>query len=40
VGLWQINAMVPENAPAGDSIPVQVSINGVVSNTVTMAVVQ
>ena len=40
VGLWQINAVVPENAPAGDSIPVQVSINGVASNTVTMAVAQ
>jgi len=40
VGLWQINAVVPENAPAGDNLPVQVSINGAVSNTVTMAVAQ
>ncbi len=38
VGLWQINAMVPGNAPAGDNIPVQVAINGSASNTVTMAV--
>jgi adhesin/invasin len=40
VGVWQINAVVPENAPAGDDIPVQVSINGAASNSVTMAVAQ
>jgi uncharacterized protein (TIGR03437 family) len=40
VGLWQINAEVPENATAGDNIPVQVTINGAASNTVTMAVAQ
>src|ERR1035438_2814249 len=40
VGVWQINAIVPGNAPAGDDLPVQVSINGAVSNTVTMAVAQ
>lgn len=38
VGVWQINAVVPENAPEGDDIPLQVSINGAVSNTVTIAV--
>jgi uncharacterized protein (TIGR03437 family) len=37
VGFWQINAMVPANAPAGDDIPVQVVLNGAASNTVTMA---
>jgi uncharacterized protein (TIGR03437 family) len=40
VGLWQINVMVPADAPAGDSLPVQVVINGAASNTVTMAVAQ
>jgi len=40
VGFWQINAIVPANAPAGDDIPVQVVINGAASNTVTMAVAQ
>jgi len=38
VGFWQINAVVPANAPAGDDIPVQVALNGAASNTVTMAV--
>jgi uncharacterized protein (TIGR03437 family) len=40
VGVWQINAIVPGNAPAGDDLPVQVSIDGATSNTVTMAVAQ
>ena len=40
VGLWQINVMVPADAPAGDNLPVQVVINGAASNTVTMAVAQ
>jgi len=40
VGFWQINAIVPENAPSGDDLPVQVSLNGAASNTVTMAVAQ
>ena len=38
VGFWQINAVVPANAPAGDDIPVQVALNGAAGNTVTMAV--
>jgi uncharacterized protein (TIGR03437 family) len=36
-GLWQINVVVPANAPAGDDIPVQVTF-GSASNTVTMAI--
>jgi uncharacterized protein (TIGR03437 family) len=36
-GLWQINAVVPQNAPAGDDIPVEVTL-GSASNTVTMAI--
>lgn len=37
-GLYQINFLVPENAPAGSAIPVTVSLDGAASNTVTMAV--
>jgi uncharacterized protein (TIGR03437 family) len=37
-GLYQINFIVPENAPTGGAISVTVSINGAISNTVTMAV--
>jgi uncharacterized protein (TIGR03437 family) len=37
-GLWQINAVVPENAPTGDDISVQVALGVAASNTVTMAV--
>jgi uncharacterized protein (TIGR03437 family) len=38
VGLWQINVVVPQNAPVGDDIPVQISLDGAPSNTVTMAI--
>jgi uncharacterized protein (TIGR03437 family) len=38
VGLYQINVQVPANAPLGDAVPVFVSVNGVASNTVTVAV--
>ena len=37
-GLYQINARVPANAPLGDSVPVQVSVDNFVSNGVTLAV--
>ena len=37
-GLWQINAVVPASAPAGDDLAVQVTLGGAASNTVTMAV--
>ena len=37
-GLWQINVVVPANAPSGDDLPVQISLGGVTSNVVTMAV--
>ena len=40
VGLYQIDAQVPFNASAGTAVPVAVSIGGVPSNTVTMAVQQ
>ncbi|MGH9785338.1 MAG: hypothetical protein ACRD88_14245, partial [Terriglobia bacterium] len=38
VGLYQINVEVPANAPTGNAIPVVLSIGGVTSNTVTIAV--
>jgi len=38
VGEYQVNALVPSNAPTGDAVPVILSIGGVTSNTVTIAV--
>jgi beta-glucosidase len=38
VGEYQVNAVVPANAPTGDAIPVILSIGGVASNTVQIAV--
>jgi uncharacterized protein (TIGR03437 family) len=38
VGLYQVNVQVPTNVPAGDAIPVALSVDGVGSNQVTMAV--
>jgi uncharacterized protein (TIGR03437 family) len=36
--LYQVNAIVPADSPFGCSVPVQVTVDGVVSNEVTMAV--
>jgi len=33
-----VNAEVPAGAPAGSAVPVAISIGGVTSNTVTIAV--
>jgi uncharacterized protein (TIGR03437 family) len=38
MGVNQVNAMVPAGAPAGNAVPVVVSIGGLNSNTVTIAV--
>jgi minor extracellular serine protease Vpr len=38
VGLYQVNAQVPAGAATGSAVPVVISIGGVASNTVTMAV--
>jgi uncharacterized protein (TIGR03437 family) len=38
VGLYQVNALVPVGVPSGDSVPVSITIGGVTSNTVTIAV--
>jgi uncharacterized protein (TIGR03437 family) len=38
VGLWQINVQIPASAPTGNAVPVKVTVGGVSSNTVTMAI--
>jgi uncharacterized protein (TIGR03437 family) len=38
VGLYQVNALVPSGVAAGSAVPVAISIGGVTSNTVTIAV--
>jgi uncharacterized protein (TIGR03437 family) len=38
VGLYQVNAKVPANAPTGDAVPVVINIGGINSNTATVAV--
>jgi len=37
VGLYQVNVPVPANAPSGSAVPLTVTVNGVVSNMVTVA---
>jgi uncharacterized protein (TIGR03437 family) len=38
VGLYQVNVQVPTSVTSGDSVPVSLTIGGVTSNTVTIAV--
>ena len=38
VGEYQVNALAPSNAPTGDTVPVILSIGGVASNAVQIAV--
>jgi uncharacterized protein (TIGR03437 family) len=38
VGLYQVNVQVPAKAPLRRSIPLQLSIGGVASNIVTIAI--
>ncbi len=38
VGLYQVNLVVPQNAPTGLTVPVTLTAGGVISNTVTMAI--
>jgi uncharacterized protein (TIGR03437 family) len=38
VGLWQINAEIPQSTTPGPAVPLVVSAGGVTSNTVTIAV--
>jgi uncharacterized protein (TIGR03437 family) len=38
VGVYQINVLIPANAPTGNAVPVTLSIGGAASNTVTIAI--
>ncbi len=38
VGLYQVNAQIPSNAPSGSAVPIILKIGGVTSNTATIAV--
>jgi uncharacterized protein (TIGR03437 family) len=38
VGLYQVNAQVPANAPSGAAVPVVMNVGGVASNAVTVAI--
>jgi uncharacterized protein (TIGR03437 family) len=38
VGAYQINVLIPSNAPSGSAVPVVVSIGGVQSPAVTIAI--
>jgi uncharacterized protein (TIGR03437 family) len=38
VGTYRVNAAVPSGSASGDSVPVTISIGGITSNTVTIAV--
>jgi uncharacterized protein (TIGR03437 family) len=38
VGLYQVNAQVPAGLPAGDAVPLVLTIGGQSSNTVTVAI--
>jgi uncharacterized protein (TIGR03437 family) len=38
VGLYQVNARVPVSAPSGIAVPVNITVAGQTSNTVTMAI--
>jgi len=38
VGLYQVNAQVPPGVTPGPAVPITVTIGGVTSNTVTIAV--
>jgi uncharacterized protein (TIGR03437 family) len=38
VGLYQVNVQVPQSTPTGSAVPITLTIGGVTSNTVTIAV--
>jgi uncharacterized protein (TIGR03437 family) len=38
VGLWQINAQIPQSVAPGNAVPLVINAGGVASNTVTIAV--
>jgi uncharacterized protein (TIGR03437 family) len=38
VGLYQVNIEITPELPRGDAVPVEISVGGQRSNTVTMAI--
>lgn len=38
VGVYEVDALVPVDAPTGDAVPLALTIGGVASNTVTLAI--
>ena len=38
VGLWQLNVMIPANAPVGNAVPVEIKLNRKITNQTTIAV--
>ena len=38
VALYQVNALVPANAPTGSAVSLTIGVGGVTSNSVTIAV--
>ena len=38
VGLWQLNLVIPQNAPVGNSVPVVIKISKRITNSTTIAV--
>jgi uncharacterized protein (TIGR03437 family) len=38
VALYQVNVQVPANAPSGSAVPLTITVGGVTSNAVTVAV--
>jgi uncharacterized protein (TIGR03437 family) len=38
VGVYQVNAVVPNGAPSGGAVPLAITISDLVSNTVTVAI--
>jgi uncharacterized protein (TIGR03437 family) len=38
IGVYQVNILIPANAPEGNTVPILLNIGGVASNTVTVAI--
>jgi uncharacterized protein (TIGR03437 family) len=38
LGVYQVNILIPPNAPSGSAVPVVLTIGGVASNVVTIAI--
>jgi uncharacterized protein (TIGR03437 family) len=38
IGVYQVNILIPANAPTGNAVPIVLNIGGVASNTVTVAI--